>query len=99
MKTVIYFIAFAALVVSIQSCGNTSKVSPKEQEGMMKPDVGEGKVIFMRDCVRCHEQKKVENYTAAQWNNILPRMIVKAQLDETQSRQVKAYVEWKMENE
>ncbi len=74
MKVVFYFIAFAALMVSIQSCGNTSKVSSTDQEDMMKPDVGEGKVIFMRDCARCHEQKKVEDYTTAQWKNILPRM-------------------------
>ncbi len=64
----------------------------------MSADVGEGKVIYMRDCTRCHEEKKIENYTQAQWDNILPRMVIKAQLDDTQRRQVKAFVNWKLEN-
>lgn len=87
----------SASILSIQSCKTGREVS--KDAGLMSKDVGEGKVIYMRDCTRCHEQKKVEEYTSAQWSNILPRMVIKAQLNETESRQVTAYVEWEMEND
>ena len=98
MKFFILFSLLAVSSVTIYSCKNTPHVITDEN-GMIKADIGEGKVIYMRDCTRCHEQKKVENFTSAQWANILPRMIIQAQLDETASRQVTAYVEWELENE
>jgi cytochrome c5 len=97
MKLLGVFLILSAFLVSNQSCKATEKVS--EDQGLMTADVGEGKVIYMRDCTRCHDQKTVEAYTKAQWSNILPRMIVKAQLNETESRQVTAYVEWEIEND
>lgn len=93
------FLAVASLVISAQSCRNTAEIKPTDENGMIKADVGEGKVIYMRDCTKCHEQKKVEDFTSAQWENILPRMIVQAKLDDTESRQVTAYVEWELEND
>lgn len=101
MKLVFHIFAVATLVLASQSCRNTAEISatPTDENGMIKADVGEGKVIYMRDCTRCHEQKKVEDFTSAQWANILPRMIVQAQLNDTESRQVKAYVEWEIEND
>ena len=100
MRVVLSFFAVTALFLGTQSCRNTSEItsSTGEVEGMA-PDVGEGKVIYMRDCTRCHEQKKVEDFTSAQWANILPRMVIQAQLNDTEKRQVKAYVEWELEND
>lgn len=97
------YLVFGAVIITcsfaIQSCKTSPVIAPIEEDGMMKADIGEGKVIYMRDCTRCHAQKKVEDFTNEQWSNILPRMVKKAQLDETKSRQVKAYVEWEMEND
>ena len=90
--------ALTVIVIASQSCKSTSEISDSDG-GMIKADIGEGKVIFMRDCTKCHAQKTVENFTSAQWSNILPRMIVKAQLNDTESRQVTAYIEWELENE
>ena len=98
MKFLLQLFAIAFIVVALQSCRNTPKIAPDES-GMIKADIGEGKVVYMRDCTRCHEQKKVESFTSTQWSNILPRMIVKANLNDTESRQVKAYVEWELEND
>ncbi|NVK63689.1 MAG: hypothetical protein HWE22_03840 [Flavobacteriales bacterium] len=96
MKLFLLFAAISFGIIAFSSCKTSSKIS--ESEGLMSADVGEGKVIYMRDCTRCHEEKKIENYTQAQWDNILPRMVIKAQLDDTQRRQVKAFVNWKLEN-
>ena len=99
MKHLLFLFATTALVVASQSCRNTSEINPTDENGMIKADIGKGKVIYLRNCTECHEQKKVEDFTSAQWANILPRMIVQAQLNETESRQVKAYVEWELEND
>ena len=98
MKFILQLCAIALIAVASQSCKNTSEISTVEN-GMIKTDIGEGKVIYLRDCSKCHEQKKIESFTTAQWSNILPRMIIKAQLNDTESRQVKAYIEWELEND
>lgn len=99
MKSLVVLFGILALTVASQSCRNTSEITITDENGMIKADVGEGKVIYMRDCTRCHEQHKVEDFTSSQWANILPRMIVKAQLDDTEGRQVRAYIEWELEND
>ena len=98
MKFLLQLFGMALIVVASQSCKNTAEIATDEN-GMIKADIGEGKVIFMRDCTRCHELKTVESYTTAQWSNILPRMIIQAQLGDTESRQVTAYIEWEIEND
>lgn len=98
MKFLLRFLAITFFVVASHSCKTTREITD-DAGGIMKTDIGEGKVIFMRDCTRCHELKKVESFTTAQWSNILPRMIIQAQLNDTESRQVKAYVEWEIEND
>lgn len=99
MRRIFQLFVAAALAIGAQSCRTTSEVTPIDEGDMIKADIGEGKVIYMRDCTRCHEQKKVENFTPVQWKNILPRMIVQAQLNDTESRQVRAYVDWELEND
>lgn len=98
MKFLLQLLVTTLIVVASQSCKNTAEIAPDEN-GMIKADIGEGKVIFMRDCTRCHELKEVESFTTTQWSNILPRMIIQAQLNDTESRQVTAYVEWELEND
>ena len=92
------FAVLITVAISAQSCRNTSEISQMDETSMLSPDVSEGKVIFVRDCTRCHEEKKVNDFTAVQWSNILPRMIIQAQLNDDEGRQVTAYVEWSLEN-
>lgn len=46
-------------------------------------------------CARCHPAKDVTAYTQERWTGILKKMIPMAKLDETEAKQVTAYV---MEN-
>lgn len=75
----------------------TSDVEETTEE-MPKAAIGEGKVIYLDDCSKCHGTKVVEDYTKEQWDKILPNMIKKAELDATQGAQVSAYVYWELEN-
>ena len=94
------FLLFGSILV-FESCKTTPppEVTSVDEEGLLAADIGEGKVIYARDCKRCHEHKKVEDFTAEQWYNILPRMIKQANLNETESRQVTAYVDWELVND
>lgn len=46
-------------------------------------------------CARCHKPKDVTAYTQERWTGILKKMVPMAKLDETEAKQVTAYV---MEN-
>lgn len=92
---------FVGAIATFQSCKTAPppEITAVDEEGLLAADIGEGKVIYSRDCKRCHEYKKVEDFTAEQWFNILPRMIKLANLNETESRQVTAYVDWELVND
>lgn len=65
---------------------------------MPKSDIGEGKVVYLQKCGRCHELKTVEDYSTEKWGEILPKMAVKAKLSDEQYRQVEAYITWEIDN-
>lgn len=98
MKYILQLFILSLIIVTSQSCKSTAEIAADEN-GMIKTDIGEGKVIFMRDCTRCHELKEVKSFTTTQWSNILPRMIIQARLNDTESRQVTAYIEWELDND
>ncbi len=98
MKFVLLLLTTTLIVIASQACKSTAEIAADEN-GMIKTDIGEGKVIFMRDCTRCHELKVVKSFTTTQWSNILPRMIIQARLNDTESRQVTAYIEWELDND
>lgn len=73
-------------------------------DDMPKADIGEGKVVFLKSCTGCHygngpsSPETIQNYTKEQYEAILPKMFENAELNEDQSRQVSAYIYWKLEN-
>jgi len=59
-------------------------VSLKEME--------DGKKLYVSNCVSCHAMKNPSDFTAAQWNNILPSMSRKAKIDEATQASIKKYL-------
>ena len=95
-------IVFGAVAFVVSCSPKTTEVitetsdSTETTDGLPKHDIAEGKVIYLKECSKCHGVKKVEDFTQAQWANILPRMVKQAQLDEVEHRQVKAYIDWEI---
>lgn len=58
-----------------------------EEEKMMM-----GKAVYANRCGRCHALKNTKAFTAKDWEVILPLMIPRARLNESEAQQVRAYV-------
>lgn len=103
MKKLTYLFGFAVFVVACSPKTTeaiTEDVSETEvNEEMPKAAIGEGKVVYLKDCTKCHGAKKIEDFTPEQWANILPRMVKKAQLNEKDAYNVEAYITWEIEND
>ena len=68
--------------------GTKRNINTSSVDSTMAP----GQIVYTTRCNRCHGLKIVENYTAQQWENILKIMVPKAGLNESESKQVTAYV-------
>lgn len=73
-------------------------IENKETTEMPKSAVGEGKLVLLTKCAKCHEAPEVDKYSKEKWDKILPPMIKKAQLTEEEANNVSAYVYWELEN-
>lgn len=73
---------------------NTDILSPVT----MSEDAAAGEVLYNAKCTKCHGAKIVDNYTKERWDVVLPKMIDKAKLNETDAAKVSAFVEWELNN-
>lgn len=95
-------ILIAGLIVAACSKKNTpagtatSTVASAPSADAPKPskEAAAGMETYNAKCGRCHELKKVDNYTASQWVPIVDDMAVKAQLDAAEKANVLAYVQF-----
>ena len=62
---------------------------PKET---VKPDTVLGKEIFVLRCGRCHGLPQPGQFNAGRWDDILPGMIERANLDNEQALHVRTYL-------
>jgi cytochrome c5 len=106
MKKAITIITFSLLVfacsrktvstsstVPATTTSSTTEASP-ESAGLNAHAllVEQGKGIYTTKCSKCHATKDVTAYTTTRWDGILQKMIPKAKLNESEAKQVTAYV-------
>ncbi len=90
------FIAFSILLFTASCSSSTTPTTPEVT--LPTVELQSGKTIYEKKCHRCHKLKVIDNYSAEQWNNILPDMASKARLSDEDEALVKAYVVWELAN-
>lgn len=99
---------FIILLASIVACHSTKKITTAEKSPEISPELQHaqakipgitmdrltsGSKIYAQDCTRCHALKEPANYTIEQWEPILTRMYIKANItDEGEKTLIRDYV-------
>jgi cytochrome c5 len=52
----------------------------------------EGKSIMENQCVKCHGEKKIANYTEEKWEKEISKMAPKAKINDIQKENLRRYV-------
>lgn len=72
---------------------------PDPDKALARPDtrgdgdaVARGKRIYFTRCAQCHSALTVKQYSPAQWERLLPRMVRKSKLDKAQVADLGAYM-------
>ncbi len=89
-------IAFSILLFTA-SCSDKTTPTVAEVE-LPSVELQSGRTIYQKKCHRCHKLKVIDNYSAEQWDNILPAMAKKARLSEEDQALVKGYIVWELAN-
>jgi len=55
-----------------------------------------GMALYTNNCGKCHGLPVISDHSKERWDKVLPPMNKKAKLDEAQSAQVTAYVNWQL---
>ena len=92
---------FAVLLLILAACHRKTVAAANDAPKIIeapKADPAEaeliahGQTVYTNRCGRCHNLKTTTDFTPKQWEGILQSMIPKAKLDDTQAKQVTAYV-------
>ena len=101
MKKAIILFSVCSAVLLFSDCHKkmypTAAKTPAEEVAYAKNNYSdapraEGKALFEKSCGGCHDLPVPGQYTVLQWDDILPKMFKKAELNYDNAGLVKAYV-------
>ncbi len=99
-RGIIAFLSAAGLLLG--GCRTLAEIAPPVQPAM-NGDVAvlsSGRQIYLQRCASCHSLEAVDDYTAAEWDELLPAMNRKSKLNPAQADQLRQYLlsarEWKI---
>lgn len=100
MKKLLLLFAAGLTFVACKTAATATEEMESTEESTEMPTtaIGEGKVVLLTKCAKCHETPEVDKYSKEKWDKILPAMIKKANLNEEEANNVSAYVYWELEN-
>lgn len=105
-KLIISLLSISVLLI-YTSCGPSKMTTSSEEIAPEIPanyasvsdeDLAEGKTLYSTHCSTCHALKKETNYTIEQWEQIVPKMVIKANkknpdsVDSTMEQKILNYV-------
>ena len=93
------FVAFVSGAAMLHACSPKVSKPVADSTTPSKPAVhyteaqlAQGKTIYTSSCGRCHKLFEPAQKSLSKWENVLPRMIKRAKLNEEQGELVRAYV-------
>lgn len=93
---------WSAAGLLLGGCRTLAEIAPPVQPAM-SGDVAVlscGRQVYLQRCASCHSLEAVDDYTAAEWDKLLPAMNRKSKLDSAQADQLRQYLlsarEWKI---
>lgn len=95
-------LAFAFSFGCVAGCVSLTQLAPPVDEPLLAAArasgvadaarLARGREIYLDGCVRCHGLYRIERYSAAEWQQILPEMAREARLSEADEAAVGAYL-------
>lgn len=82
----------AAGCVSLEESAPTTATLPMQGHGGHSATLEEGRTIYITRCAKCHRVYPVRQYSPAEWNDILPKMVAKSKLPRADEDAVRSYV-------
>jgi cytochrome c2 len=107
MKKLITLFAISGTILVFANCSSTKPAATSSNNNAaMEADatvadlkkkfseaqMEEGRVVWETKCNKCHKLYKPTDRNVGQWEGILPRMVKRAKLDDTQAGNVRAYI-------
>jgi hypothetical protein len=66
--------------------------SAAQKRGLEEARVEHGHELYITACVKCHRPVRPDSFSEANWDDILPKMVKRAKLDEQSHQDIRAYV-------
>jgi mono/diheme cytochrome c family protein len=98
--------AFLALLSAagllLGGCRTLAEIAPPVSPAMSGDPgaLNSGRQVYLQRCASCHSLEAVDDYTPAEWAELLPEMNRKSKLNVTQAEQLHQYLlsarEWKI---
>lgn len=93
--------ALIGLSVTAVGCVSTMDMAPlvtdrtlalAQSMGYSSEHLEQGREVYLGACVRCHSPESVTRYSLERWEEIIPRMAARANLEESETVSLTAYI-------
>lgn len=95
MKKLLFI--FGLTTAMIACSPKTTEVIEEKGDEYPTAQIGEGQGLYVSNCAKCHDLPVIKKYSKERWQQILPKMVVKAKLTDEEADKVQAYVYWELE--
>lgn len=106
MKKTLTLLTLAVLSVVMVNCSSTKKASTipgastatpearvaEAKKNYSEDQMAEGKTLWETNCNKCHKLYAPESRNVDKWEAVLPRMVKRAKMTDTQAGMVRAYL-------
>lgn len=87
------YLGFAVLALGLSYACTAPSEQNAEITDAAEPDAGAGAELWAQNCIRCHNLRVPDSYTAEQWGVIVHHMRVRASLTAREHRAILRFLQ------